>query len=59
MKVPKVLKSKTIDVTTGAGALMVLLEYVGLEIPQPVVIAAFVIGAWILRAITKKPLSEK
>jgi len=57
--IPKLTKSKTTGANVGAGALVTILAYFGVDMPPEVISAFFVLVNVIMRMITKKPLSEK
>ncbi|MCK4718544.1 MAG: hypothetical protein KAT70_07730 [Thermoplasmata archaeon] len=59
MAVPKVFKSKTVDFNLIVPALAGLAAAMGLEIPENVVVGIMAIGNFILRLITKGPISDK
>jgi len=55
----QLLKSKTLNFNVLVPALTGLLAAFGVVIPPEVVVGIFAIGNFILRFITKEPLSDK
>ena len=53
------LKSKTINTTVLAGALVTILNQLGVSIPVEAVSAGFVVLSFIMRLITNEPLEDK
>lgn len=54
-----IIKSKTINFNVIAGALVMVLQSMGIDIPVTALTGIFTLGNIILRFFTKKPLSEK
>ena len=59
MKVAQIAKSKTAHFNTWIPAIAVLLNTVGIAIPAEVVAGVLAIGNFLLRLITKEPVSAK
>ena len=59
MKILQMLKSKTINFNALATAVVAILTSLGVEIPVEVVTGIFAIGNFILRLLTKEPVSAK
>ncbi|MBW1803333.1 MAG: hypothetical protein JRJ85_21710 [Deltaproteobacteria bacterium] len=55
----RLLKSKTIDFNAGFLALVALVGALGYQLSPEIVATASAFMNWVLRAITKMPLSEK
>ena len=60
MSIVKMLKSKTLDVNAILTLVVVIASQVfGMEIPPEVVAGTYAVINFILRFLTKKPISEK
>ena len=59
MKLSQLLKSKTVNFNTWVPAIAMLLNTVGIAIPAEVVAGVLAIGNFLLRLITKEPVSAK
>jgi len=55
----KLFKSKTIDFNILVPAIYAFLIAMGVDIPEDVMIGILAIGNFILRLVTKTPISEK
>ena len=56
---PKIFKSKTIDFNILAPAIMGFIAAIGYPLPEPVMVGIMAVGNFILRLITKEPISAK
>ena len=55
----KLFKSKTIDFNVLVTAIYGFLKALGVEIPEEVMVGVLAIGNFILRLLTKEPISAK
>ena len=55
----KVWKSKTIDFNVVIAALWAMVQSLGMDIPEEVMVGVLAVGNFILRFFTKEPVSEK
>ena len=55
----KLIKSKTLDFNVLVPAIYAFLIAMGVDIPENVMIGVLAIGNFILRLLTKAPISEK
>ena len=55
----KVWKSKTIDFNVVVAALWAMVQSLGMDIPEDVMVGVLAVGNFILRFFTKEPVSEK
>jgi len=55
----KVWKSKTIDFNVVVAALWAMVQSLGMDIPEEVMVGVLSVGNFILRFFTKEPVSEK
>ena len=55
----KVWKSKTIDFNVVVAALWAMVQSLGMDIPEEVMVGVLAVGNFILRFFTKEPVSEK
>ena len=59
MQAKQVIKSKTVDFNAIVVALFAIAKGMGYEVPAEVITGVLAIGNFILRLITKGPISEK
>lgn len=55
----KLWKSKTLDFNVLVPAIYAFLIAIGMDIPENVMVGVLAIGNFVLRFLTKKPISEK
>ena len=55
----KVWKRKTIDFNVVVAALWAMVQSLGIDIPEEVMVGVLSVGNFILRFFTKEPVSEK
>jgi len=59
MKLIKIFKSKTINFNTLIPAVAVMVKALGYEVPAEVWTVVLAIGNFVLRFVTKEPMSKK